>query len=74
MRVGRLAFVRGVAMFPPQLRHRQFADDNVLAELLESAVHLLAVHQPAHHRRGFPFAYGERESMGESTGKLYAAN
>lgn len=59
MRVGRLALVRGVAVLPPQVRHRQFADDDILTELLESAVHLLAVHQPAHHRRGFPFARAE---------------
>lgn len=57
VRVGRPAFVRRVAVLPSQLRHRQFADDDVLAlELLEFAVHLLAVHQPVHHRRGFPFA------------------
>lgn len=75
MRVGRPAFVRGVAVLPSQLRHGQFADDDVLAELLELAVHLLAVHQPAHHRRWFPFARERRSrEQARKARKLYAAN
>lgn len=62
MRIGRPAFVRSVTMLPSQLRYRQLADDDALIKLLDSTVYLLAVHQPVHLRRGFPFCVFARKS------------